>query len=138
MPQIPPERLRRLRRMQAQIEDQVVLVALVRRRHEIQERRRRRRQYWVKPWIQRRELLGTFEQLMVELKRESHGDFKGYLLMEPAMFHELVDRMTPRIEKQKTNYRSSLIPGLRLAVTLRYLATGDAYRSLMYSFSCPP
>ena len=103
----------------------------------MQERRRRRRQYWVKPWIQRRELFGTFEQLMVELEREFHGDFKGYLRMEPAMFHELVDRMTPRIEKRKTNYRSPLIPGLRMAVTLRYLATGDAYRSLMYSFRVP-
>ena len=57
--------------------------------------------------------------------------------MEPAMFHELVERMTPRIEKLKTNYRSPLSPGLRLAVTLRYLATGDAYRSLMYYFRVP-
>lgn len=74
---------------------------------------------------------------MVELERESHDDFKGYLRMEPAMFHELVIRMTPRIEKQTIKYRSPLNPGLRLAVTLRYLATVDAYRSLKYSFRVP-
>jgi hypothetical protein len=137
MSQIPPDRLRRLRRMHALVEDQVVLVALVRRRHEMQERRRRRRQFWVKPWIQRRALFGTYDQLMMELERESHGDFKGYMRMEPVMFHELVDRLTPRIQKRKTNCRSPLSPGLRLAVTLRYLATGDAYRNLKYSFRVP-
>lgn len=71
---------------------------------------------------------------MVELERYSHGDFRGHLRMKPAMFHELVIQMITRMEKQKANYRSPLRPGLRLAVILPYLAIGDAYHSLKYSF----
>ena len=58
---------------------------------------------------------------MAELKRECHGDFVAYLRMEPAMFHELIKRLTPRLTKKDTNLRRCLSPGLKLAVTLRYL-----------------
>ena len=66
--------------------------------------------------------------------RESHGDFVAYLRMEPVMFHELVQRLAPRLTKQDTNWWRSLSPGLRIAVSLRFLATGNSYRSLAFSF----
>ena len=51
------------------------------------------------------------------------------------MFDELVDRLSPtRITLQDTNCRKALEPGLNVAVTLRYLASGDRYPSLSYSF----
>ncbi len=50
------------------------------------------------------------------------------------MFFELVDRLLPRIEKQDTWYQKALQPGLKVAITLQYLATGDSYHSLMYNF----
>ncbi len=50
------------------------------------------------------------------------------------MFFELVDRLSPRIEKQDTWYWKALQPGLKVAITLWYLATGDSYHSLMYNF----
>lgn len=49
------------------------------------------------------------------------------------MFKELVARVRPGIEKN-TFWRKALSPGLRLAITLRYLATGDSCRSFMYGF----
>ena len=87
-----------------------------------------------KPWIARRRQFGYFENLMVELETESRGDFVGYLRMEPAMFHELVQRLTPRLTKQATNYRKPLCPGIKITGTLRLLATGNSYRSLAFSF----
>ena len=54
--------------------------------------------------------------------------------IEPARFYELLQRIGDRITKQHTFYRKPLEPGLKLAITLRYYATGDSCHSLMYSF----
>ena len=92
----------------------------------------------MRPWIERRSLYGNYSNLMRELERESQGDFINYMRMEPRMFHELLLRLTPRLTKQDTNYRRALEPGLKLAITLiRYMATGDTYHSLSYSFRVP-
>ena len=71
---------------------------------------------------------------MSELETAGQCDFVGYLRMEPAMFHELVQRLTPRLTKQATNYRKPLCLGINIANTLRFLATGNSYRSLPFSF----
>ena len=118
--------------MNEEDDDQAAFIALLRRR-----RRRQARRFWVRPWVARRELFGHYATLMAELERESHGDFKTFLRMEPAMFHEMLDRLTPRLTKLDTNFRKPLEPGLKLAVTLRFLATGNSYHSLGYSFRVP-
>ncbi|XP_041376732.1 protein ALP1-like [Gigantopelta aegis] len=74
---------------------------------------------------------------MTEMEWESREDFKSYLRMKPAMFHEMLKRLTDRLEKTKTNWRTPLGVGLTLAVTIRYLAFGDSYRSLAYFFRMP-
>lgn len=71
---------------------------------------------------------------MEELRVEDQHSFFNYLRMEPALFDELVQRVGPRIEKRDTNMRKALPPGLKLAITVRFLASGDKYPSLMYSF----
>jgi hypothetical protein len=71
---------------------------------------------------------------MEELRREDVAAFKNFLRVEPLLFQELVDRLTPRIKKKDTWLRKALPPGLKVAVTLRHLATGDSYHSLMNSF----
>ena len=89
---------------------------------------------WVKPWIQRWPLQGQYEQLMKELHAEDVSAFTNFILIEPHDFHELLTRIAPRITKRDTNYRKSLEPGLKLAVTLRFLVTGNSYRTLPYVF----
>lgn len=132
-----PRRLQmiQLRMLLQQQEDAAALVMLLQRRRRRQQRRQR--QYWVRPWIARRLLFGSYENLMVELEREAQGDFINFLRMEPAMFHELLLRLTPRLTKQTTQFRKPLEPGLKLAITLRHLASGDSYHSLSYSFRVP-
>ena len=124
----------RLQLQQQQQQHVAALVALYRHRQEI---RQRRRQFWVHPWIQRRVMYGNYDNLMVELEREAQGDFTKFLRMEPEMFHELVQRLTPRLTKQETRFRQPLDTGMKLAIALRYMTTGNTYHSLSYSFRVP-
>lgn len=62
--------------------------------------------------------------------------FRNYTRFTPQTFIEISNRIEPIISKQDTNMRRSLEPGFKLAVTLRYLATGDSYMSLKYAFRC--
>ncbi|XP_034034854.1 putative nuclease HARBI1 [Thalassophryne amazonica] len=105
---------------------------------EQEERRRqaiaRRRRMWVSPWLQHRRLHGQYEKLMKELHAEDVTAFTNFMHMEPPAFHELLTRIAPRITKQDTNCRKALEPGLKLAITLRFLATGNSYKSLQYGF----
>ena len=50
------------------------------------------------------------------------------------MFDELLNRVGPRIQKNDTLWRKSLEPGLKLAITLRHLASGDKYQTLQFDF----
>lgn len=104
MAAVPPERLRRLARLRLQLGEArrrygVALAAVLAEQQDQQGHQRRQRRWWVKPYLQRRILHGQFDTLMQELMRECEGDFKSYLRMEPDMFLELCNRVTPRIEK---------------------------------------
>ena len=92
---------------------------------------------WVRPWLERRIELGQYTRLMEELRVEDVRAFKNFLRMDPDMFQEILQRLVPRLTKIDTFCRKALSPGLKLAFTLRYLASGDNYHSLMYSFRVP-
>lgn len=53
------------------------------------------------------------------------------------MFNQIVEELIPKLQKT-TNCRKPLSPGLKLAITLRYLAIGDSYMSLAYGFRVAP
>ena len=57
--------------------------------------------------------------LMAKREHESWGDFIGFMRMEPAMFHELLMRLTQRLNKVDTNWWKALEPDLKSAVTLQ-------------------
>ena len=101
------------------------------------ERRRRDRVVWVRQWILRRPKHGLYDKLMVELRNEDTRAFKHFMMMPPAMFDEVVQRLTPRLAKQNTNYRASLEPGLKVAITLRHLAPGYTYSNMQYAWRVP-
>ena len=95
---------------------------------------RKRRRTWVEPYLQRRLEQGHYRNLMDELAQKTPELFRNYTRTDKALFDEIVDRVTPHIQKQHTWCREPLEPGLRVAITLRFLATGDSYMSLQYSF----
>ena len=101
----------------------------VRRRKKIKPRR-----WYTRPWILEREQHGHYHNLLQECRLRDMDYYKYLVRMEPEMFDEILARITPRIQKQDTNFKKAIEPGLKLAVTLRFLATGEAYKSLGTTF----
>lgn len=89
-----------------------------------QKPHRRPRVCWVKPWLQRRHQLGAYDGLMVELANEDVEGYVAFQRMAPDLFAELLSKVGPIIQRHDTVMRKSISPGARLALTLRYLATG--------------
>ena len=102
-------------------------------------RRRKRRQMWTKAWLgpERRRQFGLYDQLMVELRREDTAAFTNFMRMPPEMFDEMLVRVGPRITKLESNCRHPIHPGLKLAITLRHLASGAKYMDMRYGWRVP-
>ncbi|KAK6188557.1 hypothetical protein SNE40_004712 [Patella caerulea] len=106
-------------------------------RRRVRRRQRRVRAIWVRQWINRRPQLGLYDRLMVELRNEDPRAFKNFMRMPPVMYDELVERLTPTLTKETTNWRAPLDPGLKVAITLRHLASGSKYREMQYGWRVP-
>ena len=50
----------------------------------------------------------------------------------------MLENVCPKIEKKTTRLRKPIPAGEKLAVTLRFLATGETYRSLRYQYQLSP
>ena len=102
-----------------------------------QEQRRARRTVWVRKYLteQYRRELGHYYTLL-DLNRADFDNkmFRNYTRMTQDIFLEVPENILLAITKEDTRLRMAIEPGLKLAVTLRYLATGDGYRSLSYAF----
>lgn len=70
-----------------------------------------------------------------ELKSQSEdGRFHNFCRCNQEDFERLLILIQVKIGKKNTNCREAISPRQKLAVTLRYLATGDSYASLIFFF----
>uniref|UniRef100_UPI00358EEA32 putative nuclease HARBI1 n=1 Tax=Myxine glutinosa TaxID=7769 RepID=UPI00358EEA32 len=99
---------------------------------------RKAKTVWVREWLLQRQHHGWYDKLMKHLEEGDVRSFKNFLRVDPEMFRKLVAHLTPRIQKQDTNFRKALPPGLKVAITLRFLATGNSYKSLSYGLRVTP
>ena len=118
-------------------DETLALVLLMYKRQRDKKKKAKPRRFWIRPWVTRRLEFGCYENLLKELELESPEDFHAFLRMEPEMFHEIVMRIGERITKQDTNWRKAHVPGLKIAITLRFMATGNKYRDLEFYFRVP-
>ena len=133
--------VQRLRILQAKAYILRCKAARARRREEEQRRleeeeraARKQRRWWTRPWLLTRTAVGHYHELLRQLEREDVGAFKNFVRINPQLFTAVLERIEADITKQDTHYRKALEPGLKLAITLRFLATGDSYKTLMYGF----
>ncbi|KAJ8956831.1 hypothetical protein NQ318_014245 [Aromia moschata] len=102
-----------------------------------QRRERTRKRIWIKEWIARRPALGAYTMLLDELRSEDPKQLKHFPRMSETDFNFLLQLVSDKISKLNSNMRDSIKARERLALTLRFLATGDSYHSLMYLFRIP-
>ena len=57
-----------------------------------------------------------------------------YIRMSPERFEHLLQLIGPQISKKDTRLRKAIPAAERLALTLRYLASGDSQKSLSFAF----
>lgn len=74
------------------------------------------------------------ENMFNELLIEPSGEFENFTRMTYSDFEYLLNKVSPVIRKNDTQLRLAIPAKLRLAITLRYLATGDSFKSLHYLF----
>ena len=89
----------------AEEEEQEEAQAELQRRRIRRRRIQSRRAIWCRQWVARRLIYGQYEQLLQELNREDPNSYKNFLRMDADLLGEIVDRISPRIKKQDTNYR---------------------------------
>ncbi len=74
---------------------------------------------------------------MERLRNEDQQGYANFCRITPELFDEICERIQARIEKESTNFVQAHPAGLKLAITLRFLATGDSSKSLYYGFCVP-
>ena len=77
---------------------------------------------------------GAYHNIMAELYATDIPGFTNFMRMTTEFFEMIKTRLEPRLARQVTNYRAPISVGEKLALTIRYLATGESYTSLSCQF----
>ena len=86
-------------------------------------------------WIRRREEKGSFNNIVRELRIEDTQSYKAMLRMDHEQFIEILLKIEPLLTKKQVQGGHKVISAAeRLTLTLRFLATGESFRSLHYQF----
>ncbi|KAH3736455.1 hypothetical protein DPMN_043022 [Dreissena polymorpha] len=64
---------------------------------------------------------------MDKLKTKDGKGFLNFMRFGYRIYQEILTRI---LELKKSNYNKRLTAGIKLAITLRYLASGESYHSL--------
>ena len=78
----------------------------------------------MKEWLKNRNAQGAYHQLIKELSTIDVSGYRNFVRMDSSTFELLHNMVAPIIQRQNTVMRESISPGERIAITLRFLATG--------------
>lgn len=94
---------------------------------------RKKRSCWIKDWRKTRKICGNYQHFIKELSYSNASDFKNFLRMDEVCFNRILTAIFEDIKKKDTMFRTAVPPAERLAVTLRFLATGEDFNDLNYN-----
>ncbi|XP_072142202.1 uncharacterized protein [Dermacentor andersoni] len=97
---------------------------------------KKKRRWWVRPCLRSREVAGHASRLLPELRAHDEEYYRDFLRMPPSTFDTLLELLRPSITKEDTNYRPAVSAHDRLAMTVRFLATGETQRDMSFNFLC--
>uniref|UniRef100_A0A672FU35 DDE Tnp4 domain-containing protein n=1 Tax=Salarias fasciatus TaxID=181472 RepID=A0A672FU35_SALFA len=95
--------------------------------------RGRRRRHWIHPINQQRWEQGNFHNLVAELALDKQRHHIYFRKSAEQMDH-LLSIVGPELTRQTTNYRAPIEPEQRLAVAVRFLASGDSLINLAFCY----
>ena len=98
------------------------------------KKKQSKRRVWVRRLWEARERQGHYSKLITEMRLQDHTMHFNYFRMLPSVFDDLLNLVGPSLTKQRSRFREPLPPAMRLAVALRYLATGESQASLSFNF----
>ena len=92
----------------------------------------------MKEWYKKRGKYTHLNLLREISETHAESDYKNYYRMNEQLFNELLKKITPYLTRKDTVMRDSLSVEERLALTLRFLATGRAFEDMKFSVIISP
>ena len=89
----------------------------------VMKKKNRKRKIWVKKWLLARENKSVYNNLFQELRVDDAESYRRYLRMNTDTHQELLQSVTPKLEKRGTTMRKPLSVEEKLICTLRFLLT---------------
>lgn len=102
--------------------------------NETRRRKRAKRRWWMTALFKSRNRYSGTDLIHDLTSDIGYGLFENFCRMRSSDFEMILQKIAPKISKQDTTFREAIPAPVRLILTLRYLATGDSFTSLMYTF----
>lgn len=110
-----------------------VILALLLLEDDEEGKTKTERACWVQPCLAKRNELGAFHTIFQEIRYDPRR-CRDYIRMNNAQFMYLVNLLSEDLQKEDTNMRKCISPEELTCLALRYLATGETFRSLEFQF----
>ncbi|KAJ8913890.1 hypothetical protein NQ315_005687 [Exocentrus adspersus] len=95
------------------------------------------KRFWIRDIFKKRQQQGAYHNLLNEMRLTDTEKYFNYLRMSSENFNNLLNIVGPKLFKIHC-VREPISIGERLALTLRYLASGDSMVSISYAFRIAP
>ncbi|XP_035206311.1 uncharacterized protein LOC118181308 [Stegodyphus dumicola] len=92
------------------------------------------RREWVRSIFQERDTYSAHAALFPSLRQKYPELFFNYTRMTGEQYDHLLHLLQDKLQKQETRFRKSISASERLAICLRFLASGTNYTDLAYTF----